>query len=112
MMVIVHFRNTLFDRHMFKAWQQVELNLQRGVAGFILDGRVLPRQHFKVYNTDRQEIGWVCSGTLSPTLQVPIGTCNIVREYIEPGASIMIEVRGGFHTGVITTLPFVTTSLG
>ncbi len=95
-----------------EACQQVELNLQRGVAGFILDGRVLPRQHFKVYNTDRQEIGWVCSGTLSPTLQVPIGTCNIVREYIEPGASIMIEVRGGFHTGVITTLPFVTTSLG
>jgi aminomethyltransferase len=95
-----------------EACQQVELNLKRGVAGFSLDGRVLPRQHFKVYNTDRQEIGWVCSGTLSPTLQEPVGTCNIVREYIKPGTPILVEVRGVFHTGVIRALPFVTTSLG
>lgn len=95
-----------------EACQQVELNLKRGVAGFSLDGRVLPRQHFKVYNTDRQEIGWVCSGTLSPTLQEPVGTCNVVREYLMPGTPIMVEVRGNFHTGVIRSLPFVTTSLG
>ncbi|NTW70317.1 MAG: glycine cleavage system aminomethyltransferase GcvT [Chlorobiaceae bacterium] len=95
-----------------EACQQVESNLQRGVAGFSLDGRVLPRQHFKVYNTDRQEIGWVCSGTQSPTLQEPVGTCNIVREYIKPGTPIFVEVRGGFHSGVIRSLPFVTTSLG
>ncbi|MCX6179374.1 MAG: glycine cleavage system aminomethyltransferase GcvT [Chlorobiales bacterium] len=95
-----------------EACEQVEVNLTRGVAGFSLDGRVLPRQNFKVYNTDRQEIGWVCSGTLSPTLQEPIGTCNIVREYINPGTAILVEVRGIYHTGVIRTLPFVKTSLG
>ncbi|NMW20115.1 MAG: glycine cleavage system aminomethyltransferase GcvT [Chlorobiaceae bacterium] len=91
-----------------EACQQVELDLRRGVAGFTLDGRVLPRQGFKVYNTDRQEIGLVCSGTLSPTLQEPIGTCNIVREYIKPGTSILVEVRGAFQPGVIRALPFVT----
>lgn len=95
-----------------EACQQVECNLQRGVAGFSLEGRVLPRQHFKVYNSDRQEIGWVCSGTQSPTLQEPVGTCNIVRQYIKPGTPIFVEVRGGFHSGVIRSLPFVTTSLG
>ncbi len=95
-----------------EACQQVESNLQRGVAGFSLVGRVLPRQNFKVFNSDRQEIGWVCSGTLSPTLQEPVGTCNIVREYIKPGTGILVEVRGTCHTGVIRTLPFVTTSLG
>ncbi len=94
-----------------EACQQVELNLKRGVAGFSLNGRVLPRQGFKVYNTDHQEIGWVCSGTLSPTLQEPIGTCSIVREYINPGTPVLVEVRGTFHTGRIRTLPFVTTSL-
>ena len=94
------------------ACQQVMTNLQRGVAGFILDGRILPRQHFKVFNSDRQEIGWVCSGTLSPTLQKPVGTCNIVREYITPGTPILVEVRGALHTGEIAALPFVTTSLG
>jgi len=94
-----------------EACQQVEGNLKRGFAGFSLDGRVLPRQHFKLYNSDRQEIGWVCSGTLSPTLQEPVGTCNVVREYLKPGTPILVEVRGSLHTGVIRRLPFVTTSL-
>jgi aminomethyltransferase len=94
-----------------EACQQVEGNLKRGVAGFSLYGRVLPRQHFKLYNSDRQEIGWVCSGTLSPTLQEPVGTCNVVREYLKPGTPILVEVRGSLHTGVIRRLPFVTTSL-
>ncbi len=94
-----------------EACEQVELNLTRAVAGFSLDGRILPRQGFKVYNTDRQEIGWVCSGTLSPTLQEPVGTCNVVHEYAVPGTPILVEVRGVKHTGVIRTLPFVTTSL-
>ena len=94
-----------------EACQQVEENMTRGVAGFILDGRALPRQGFKVYNSDRQEIGWVCSGTHSPTLEEPVGTCNVVRQYIEPGTPILVGVRGGFHSGEITTLPFVRTSL-
>jgi len=94
-----------------EACLQVEGNLKRGVAGFSLDGRVLPRQHFKLYNSDRQEIGWVCSGTLSPTLQEPVGTCNVVLEYLKPGTPILVEVRGSLHTGVIRRLPFVTTSL-
>ena len=96
-----------------EACQQVESNLQRGVAGFSLDGRVLPRQHFRVFNSDHQEIGWVCSGTLSPTLQEPVGTCTIVREYTRLGTPILVEVRGVLHSGVIRALPFLTTtSLG
>ncbi|ABL66029.1 glycine cleavage system aminomethyltransferase GcvT [Chlorobium phaeobacteroides] len=95
-----------------EACQQVELHLTRGVAGFSIESRVLPRQHCKVYNTDRQEIGWVCSGTLSPTLQEPIGTCNIVRKYITSGDSVFVDVRGTLHKGEIRRLPFVKTSLG
>ena len=95
-----------------EACRQVALDLKRGVAGFSLDGRVLPRQHFKVYNTEREEIGWVCSGTLSPTLQEPVGTCNVLREQIKVGTPILVDVRGNFHAGVIRRLPLVTTSLG
>ncbi|MEI8102581.1 MAG: glycine cleavage system aminomethyltransferase GcvT [Chlorobium sp.] len=93
-----------------EACQQVERHLQRGVAGFSLEGRVLPRQHFRVFNTDHQEIGWVCSGTLSPTLQEPVGTCNIIRQYTSLGTSILVEVRGALHPGSIRSLPFVTTT--
>ncbi|NTU96572.1 MAG: glycine cleavage system aminomethyltransferase GcvT [Chlorobiaceae bacterium] len=95
-----------------EACLQVEMNPKMGVAGFSLEGRVLPRQHFRVYNTDRQEIGTVCSGTLSPTLQEPVGTCSIFREYLQPGTPILVEVRGTYHNGVIRNLPFVKPSQG
>jgi aminomethyltransferase len=95
-----------------EACQQVEMNPKKGLAGFSLEGRVLPRQHFRIYNTDRQEIGSVCSGTLSPTLQEPIGTCSIFLEYLKPGTPILVEVRGAFHNGVIRNLPFVKPSQG
>ncbi len=95
-----------------EACQQVEMNLKYGVAGFSLEGRVLPRQHYRVFNTDRQEIGSVCSGTLSPTLQEPIGTCRVFREYLQPGTPILVEVRGSWHNGVIRNLPFLKPSQG
>ncbi|NTV99286.1 MAG: glycine cleavage system aminomethyltransferase GcvT [Chlorobiaceae bacterium] len=95
-----------------EACQQAEMNPKKGVAGFSLEGRVLPRQHFRVYNTDRQEIGAVCSGTLSPTLQEPIGTCSIFLEYLKPGTPVLLEVRGAWHNGVIRNLPFVKPSEG
>jgi aminomethyltransferase len=93
-----------------EACQQAEMNPKYGVAGFSLEGRVLPRQHFRVFNTDRQEIGTVCSGTLSPTLQEPIGTCRIFREYLQPGTPVLLEVRGTLHNAVIRNLPFVNPS--
>lgn len=90
-----------------EACVQVESNLKRGVAGFSLDGRVLPRQHCRVFNTDRQEIGWVCSGTLSPTLQEPVGTCSVLLPYVKLGTPLFVEVRGALHPGRIRSLPFI-----
>lgn len=93
-----------------EACYQVELSPRRAVVGFSLEGRVLPRQHFRIFNSDRQEIGTVCSGTLSPTLQEPIGTCSLLREYSQPGTPLFVEIRGSLHPGVVRALPFVQRS--
>jgi aminomethyltransferase len=90
-----------------EACYQVELSPRRAVAGFSLEGRALPRQHFRIFNSDRQEIGVVCSGTLSPTLQEPIGTCSLLREYSKPGTPLFVEIRGSLHPGVVRPLPFI-----
>jgi aminomethyltransferase len=90
-----------------QACQQVEISRQRSVVGFGLETRAIPRQHYKVYNSDRQEIGWVCSGTMSPTLQEPIGTANVILEYSTPGTPVFVDVRGTFQPGVVRQLPFV-----
>ncbi|MBM3162431.1 MAG: glycine cleavage system aminomethyltransferase GcvT [Chlorobi bacterium] len=93
-----------------EACHQVELSPRRAVAGFSLEGRALPRQHFRIFNSDRQEIGTVCSGTLSPTLQEPIGTCSLLREYSRPGTPVFVEIRGSLQPGVVRALPFVERS--
>ncbi|MCF8382491.1 MAG: glycine cleavage system aminomethyltransferase GcvT [Chlorobium sp.] len=90
-----------------EACQQAELAPRRAVVGFSLEGRALARQHFRIFNSDRQEIGTVCSGTLSPTLQEPIGTCSILREYSRPGTPLFVEIRGSLQPGVVRALPFV-----
>lgn len=93
-----------------EACRRVELAPKSTVAGFSLEGRVLPRQHCRVFNSDRQEIGLVCSGTLSPTLQEPIGTCSLPREYGRPGTAVFVEVREVLQPGVVRSLPFIRRS--
>ncbi|NTW52881.1 MAG: glycine cleavage system aminomethyltransferase GcvT [Chlorobiaceae bacterium] len=98
------------NKHNFigkQACQQVEIDPRRSVVGFSLEGRALPRQHFRVYNSDHQEIGYVCSGTISPTLQEPIGTASILYDYIEAGTPIFVEIRGTYQPGSVRRLPFV-----
>jgi aminomethyltransferase len=90
-----------------QACQQVEIDRRRSVVGFALEGRAIPRQGFKVYNSDRQEIGHVCSGTMSPTLQEPIGTASVLAEYAGVGTSLYVEIRGAMQPGSVKPLPFV-----
>jgi len=90
-----------------QACEQVEIDPRKSVVGFSLEGRAIPRQHFKVFNSDHQEIGEVCSGTISPTLQEPIGTATILLEYATTGTPIFVEIRGTLQPGTVRRLPFV-----
>jgi aminomethyltransferase len=44
---------------------------------------------------------------MSPTLQEPIGTANVILEYSTPGTPVFVDVRGTFQPGVVRQLPFV-----
>ncbi|TCD47569.1 glycine cleavage system aminomethyltransferase GcvT [Chlorobium sp. N1] len=90
---------------------KVDADPKRSVAGFALDGRALPRQGCPVFSAGGEEIGRVCSGTLSPTLQEPVGTCSVLREYAKVGTPLFVEIRGVRQPGSIRRLPFVKTSL-
>jgi aminomethyltransferase len=90
-----------------QACQQVEIDRRREVVGFALEGRAIPRQGFKVFNSDHQEIGHVCSGTMSPTLQEPIGTASVLVEYAGTGTPLFVEIRGAMQPGTVRPLPFV-----
>ena len=43
--------------------------------------------------------GVVCSGTMSPSLNIPIGTCYLPTAHAKPGSELGIDIRGKLVQG-------------
>lgn len=86
---------------------EADRNPERALAGFIMEERAIPRQGYTLYDGAGKEIGKVCSGTMSPTLQKPIGTASVLRNVMEPGTPVFLEVRDKRCCGKVVRLPFV-----
>ncbi|CAN3376409.1 hypothetical protein DIURU_004303 [Diutina rugosa] len=65
-----------------------------------------PRGDSKIYSQDGNEIGWVTSGSASPTLGGNVGQAYIEKGY-KFGTPIKIEIRGKQRDGEIAKLPFI-----
>ena len=86
---------------------QKAAGLTRALVGFTSDERVFPRHGYPVF-VDGQPSGTVCSGTMSPSVGTPIGTCYVPVARKAPGSAIEIEVRGKRIAARVTSLPFWT----
>ena len=80
---------------------------KRTIVGFVMEERAIPRQGYTLYDISDHEIGKVCSGTMSPTLQKPIGTADVLRSAMETGTAVFMEVRNKRYRGKVVRLPFV-----
>ncbi|MGB0290798.1 MAG: glycine cleavage T C-terminal barrel domain-containing protein, partial [Opitutales bacterium] len=67
-------------------------NSERQMVYFKLEGRRIARAGTAVLNAKGETVGTVCSGTLSPILNAPIGSALIART--AAGSSLNIELRG------------------
>ena len=79
--------------------------LKRKLVGFTTAERSFPRHGYPVFVNGRGS-GEVKSGTLSPTLGVPIGTAYVPTEFAAEGSPIEIEIRGRRIPGVVQKMPF------
>ena len=77
----------------------------RKLVGFTIDERAFPRQGYGVFYGD-VSFGEVCSGTMSPTLGIPIGTCYLPSAAAVPGTTFEIEIRGKRLPARVVKLPF------
>lgn len=78
----------------------------RRLVGFELKDKGVPRQHYVIRNEEGQSIGEVTSGTMSPSLQKPIGMGYVKKAYAKAGTPIYIEVRGKALQAEVVKLPF------
>jgi aminomethyltransferase len=82
-----------------------EKGIRKKLAGFEMTGRGIARHGYPV-SKDGREIGYVTSGTFSPTLNKAIGLAFIDAENAEPDAEIAIGIRDAASGAKIVRLPF------
>ncbi len=85
---------------------QREEGVKRKLVGIEVTGRGIPRHGYKVVSENGEEIGFVTSGTQSPTLKKSIGLALISAEHAEVGTPLKVEIRNKQIEAVVVKAPF------
>lgn len=65
-----------------------------------------PRAHYKVLSVEKEEIGELSSGALSPTLKEGIAMAYLPKGYAKLGTPLFIDVRGRQFEAKVVKKPF------
>jgi aminomethyltransferase len=84
---------------------QKEQGIPRKLVGFTLGDRNIARHGYPVFY-DGAPSGLVCSGTMSPTLGIPIGTCYLPTSAAKEGTTFEVEIRGKRVPATVVKTPF------
>src|SRR4051812_6131289 len=85
--------------------KQKEQGLRRKLVGFTTTERAFPRHGYAVFVNGKPS-GEVRSGTMSPTLGIPIGTAYVPPESATEGSALEIEIRGKRIPATVVKMPF------
>jgi glycine cleavage system T protein (aminomethyltransferase) len=85
--------------------RQKEQGLKRKLVGFTTPERSFPRHGYPVF-VNGAPSGEVRSGTMSPTLGIPIGTAYVPPEFAVEGSQLEIEIRGKRVPAIVQKMPF------
>ncbi len=84
---------------------QKEKGVPKKLVGFTMGERNFPRHGYPVFH-DGAPSGVVCSGTMSPTLGIPIGTCYLPAAAAKEGTAFEVEIRGKRVPATVVKPPF------
>ncbi|MBC7850306.1 MAG: glycine cleavage system aminomethyltransferase GcvT, partial [Chitinophagaceae bacterium] len=80
--------------------------IKRKLVGFVMVDKGIPRHHYDITDADGNKIGYVTSGTQSPSLQKAIGIGYVTKEFATIDSEIYISVRDKKLKAVIVKFPF------
>lgn len=96
--------NDFIDKEFLQ--NQKDVGFNRKLRGFEMIDRGIPRQHYKIYSLNGEEIGEVTSGTMSPMLNKGIGMAYVKTAFSNIGAEIIIRIRNKELKAKIVKMPF------
>ena len=84
--------------------------LKRKLVGFELIDRGVPRHGYEICDAEGNEIGHVTSGTMSPSMNIPIGMGYVKTPYSKADTEIYIKVRNRLLKAKVVKVPFYKAS--
>ncbi len=85
--------------------RQKKQGLTRKLTGIEMTDPGIPREGCRV-QVDHKDIGFITSGSYSPSLDKSIGLALLKNKYIERGRKVEVLIRGKSKEAVIVKLPF------
>lgn len=94
----------------FTASDKIKADKDNGVAqklvGFVVEERAIPRHDYEVCDADGNVIGKVTSGTMSPSLKIPLGMAYVNTAFAAVDSTIYIKVRDKLNKAKVVKVPF------
>lgn len=81
-----------------------DVSLPRRV-GLVLEGKRIAREGAGVFHDGRQ-VGWVTSGTFSPTRNQAVAMAYVEAEYTAVSTAVEVDIRGKSAAARVVALPF------
>lgn len=86
--------------------KQKEEGIKRKLVGFEMVDKGIPRNHYEICDKDGNAIGYVTSGTQSPSLGKAVGMGYVQLEHSAIDSAIFIKVRDKLLQAKVVKIPF------
>lgn len=80
--------------------------IRRKLVGFEMIEKGIPRHHYGIKDAGGNPIGYVCSGTQSPSLAKAIGLGYVAIEHSAIDSEIFVEIRDKLVQARVVKMPF------
>ncbi|MCS6838053.1 MAG: glycine cleavage system aminomethyltransferase GcvT [Bdellovibrionaceae bacterium] len=91
---------------LLRRYQGGDRNLTTQLIGFMVEGKAIARTGYSILNSQKEMIGRVTSGTLSPSLEKSIGLGFVAPPWTSVDSQILIKIRDHLVEARVVSLPF------
>ena len=97
---------TKLDTHFIGSKFLADINIEKKLVPLVLKDRAIPRAEYKIFDDNDNEIGFITSGAMSPSLKFGIALAYIDLPYAKDLNSFNIKIRNNTFTMDKVKLPF------
>jgi aminomethyltransferase len=86
--------------------KQKNEGVKHRLVGFVMDDKGIPRHGYDITDAAGNKIGEVTSGTMGPSVKIPVGMGYVPAELSKEGSTIYVKVREKILKAHVVKFPF------